>query len=165
MTPIVGQPVQFVQWICTEDMYNLYNDFGNILKHDKCNFIYQSWYNSEWGSIMENFYPPKKIIKYLKAVLIIFQIPFLCLAYLFLQILKRIAPGVAYKIVTSKMLGPLGINQWNNSEDIQSVDDMNFMFSSEIFKVKCIDHNMFVFNYFKPCFVLLNFFSLYSQVA
>jgi len=83
---------------------------------------------------MANFYPPKKIIKYLKAVLIIFQIPFLCLAYLFLQILKRIAPGVAYKIVTSKMLGPLGINQWNNSEDIRSVDDMNFMFSSEIFK-------------------------------
>jgi len=83
---------------------------------------------------MANFYLPKKILKYLKATLIIFQIPFLCLAFLIAQILKRIAPGLMYKIVTKNMLSQLGIDQWNNSENIQSVDDLNFMFSADIFK-------------------------------
>ena len=85
---------------------------------------------------MANFYLATKLAKYLKAALVILQIPFLFIAYLVLQIFKRIAPGFMYKIVTQNMLSQIKFNQWKNSENVKSVHDLNFIFSTEIFKVK-----------------------------
>jgi len=85
---------------------------------------------------MANFH--RKLAKYMKVALIIFQIPFLCIAFLVLQILKRIAPGLMYKIVTQNMLSKIEFNQWKNSEKVQTVDDLNFIFSTEIFKWKVL---------------------------
>jgi len=43
-----------------------------------------------------------------------------------------------YKIVTKKLLSKIEFNQWKNSEKVQTVDDLNFIFSTEIFKWKVL---------------------------
>jgi len=87
---------------------------------------------------MANFYLATKLAKYLKAAMVILRIPFLFIAYLVLQIFKRIAPGFMYKIVTQNMLSQIKFNQWKNSENVKSVHDLNFIFSTEIFKWKVL---------------------------
>jgi len=78
----------------------------------------------------------RRAIQYLKAFVIILQIPFLFLAFLILNTLKRIAPNLLFKFITSNVLSQINLTSWGNYKNIKSVDDLDFLFSVDIFKWK-----------------------------
>ena len=77
----------------------------------------------------------RRALQYLKVFGIILQIPFLFLAYIILNTLKRIAPKLLFKFITSNVLSKINLQSWKNFSNISSVDDLDFLFSVDIFKV------------------------------
>jgi len=76
-------------------------------------------------------FSPSRILKYLQAFLILLSIPFLFLVYIFLNVLKRIAPKLLFNIASEKLPK---FNQWKFSKEISSVEDLDFLFSYDIFE-------------------------------
>ena len=77
-------------------------------------------------------FSPSRILKYLQAFLILLSIPFLFLVYIILNVLKRIAPKLLFNIASEKLPK---FNQWKFSKEISSVEDLDFLFSYDIFEV------------------------------
>ena len=77
----------------------------------------------------------RRALQYLKVLGIILQIPFLFFAYIILNTLKRIAPNLLFKFITSNILSKIRLQSWKNFSNLSSVDDLDFLFSVDIFKV------------------------------
>jgi len=78
-------------------------------------------------------FSPSRLLKYFRASLIFFSIPILFLVYIVLNVLKRIAPKFLFKIATSQLPK---FNKWKINQNITSVEDLDFLFSYDIFKWK-----------------------------
>ena len=76
-----------------------------------------------------------RFFKYLKVLGIILSVPFLFLIYLILQILKRLAPNFMFNLITTKVLTQIKLTEWRNFSNLKSVEDLDFLFSVDIFKV------------------------------
>ena len=85
-------------------------------------------------------FSPNWILKYLKVSFIIFSIPFLFLVYIILNVLRKIAPKLLFNIATQKLPK---FNQWKFSQKISGVEDLDFLFSYDIFEVSLYHQRLF----------------------
>ena len=77
-------------------------------------------------------FSPSRMLKYFKASLIFLSIPLLFLVYILLNVLKKVAPKFLFKIATTKLPK---FNQWKFSQKITGIEDLDFLFSYDIFEV------------------------------
>ena len=76
----------------------------------------------------------------MQASLIFFSIPLLFIVYIILNVLKRIAPKLLFNIATQKLPK---FNQWKFSQKISGVEDLDFLFSYDIFEVSLGQQRLF----------------------
>ena len=89
-------------------------------------------------------FSPNRILKYLKVSFIIFSIPFLFLVYIILNVLRKIAPKPLFNVATQKLPK---FNQWKFSQKISGVEDLDFLFSYDIFEVSLYHQRPFYHDY------------------